>query len=200
MKVLQEEIALFDMDGTLCDYDKAMQRDMNKLKCPQEILPKDFYEKNTPRYLIERTDLIKNQPGWWENLEKFKLGFDILKITKKLGFKTYILTKGPSSKSNAWAEKVKWCKKNIPDASITITEDKGIAYGKILVDDYPTYIKRWLENRPRGLVIMPSHEYNKDFKHPNVIRYDGTNLQEIISAIKQARLRRPKENIFINKP
>jgi hypothetical protein len=26
---------------------------------------------------------------------------------------------------------------------------------------------------------MPAHEYNKDFKHPNVIRYDGTNIEEV---------------------
>tara|TARA_Y100000310_G_C20512920_1_gene729762 strand:+ start:436 stop:588 length:153 start_codon:yes stop_codon:yes gene_type:complete len=49
---------------------------------------------------------------------------------------------------------------------MTITEDKGIVYGKVLVDDYPCYIKRWLENRPRGLVIMPAHSYNRDFEHP----------------------------------
>lgn len=196
MKPIPEQIALFDMDGTLCDYNKALKKDMEEIKSPTEILPETFY--NTEKtYLKKRVDLIRSKPGWWENLEKFKRGFDVLKITKKLGFQTYILTKGPTEKSKAWEEKVNWIRKNIPDAKITITEDKGIIYGRILVDDYPLYIKRWLENRPRGLVIMPAHDYNKNFKHPNVIRYDGKNKKEIIDAIRIVRKRNPSQNLTL---
>jgi len=28
---------------------------------------------------------------------------------------------------------------------------------------------------------MPAHDYNADFKHPNLIRYDGTNIEKIRS-------------------
>lgn len=54
-----------------------------------------------------------------------------------------------------------------------------LRYGAVLVDDWPEYIRRWLENRPRGLVIMPAHEHNAGFNHPNVVRYDGTNKDEV---------------------
>jgi hypothetical protein len=62
---------------------------------------------------------------------------------------------------------------------VTITHDKGLVYGAVLVDDWPDYILKWLEHRPRGLVIMPAHDHNAGFTHHNVVRYDGTNIDEV---------------------
>ena len=125
--------------------------------------------------------MITSQVGWWLKLKKFKLGFDVLVELKKVGFKIVVLTKGPSRKFSAWSEKVEWCHKNMKEYinGVTITNDKGLVYGWVLVDDFPEYIQAWLKHRPRGLVIMPAHEHNKDFKHPNVVRYDGTNIEEV---------------------
>ena len=92
-----------------------------------------------------------------------------------------ILSKGPRSNPDAWAEKIVWCRRNMPDDDygITLTDDKGLVYGKVLVDDWPKYVGRWLTWRRRGLVVMPAHPYNAGFEHPQVVRYDGTNLQEV---------------------
>lgn len=57
-------------------------------------------------------------------------------------------------------------------------------HGKILVDDWPPYITRWLEWRPRGLVIMPTQKHNAEYTHPQVIRYDGENIEEVAKALK----------------
>ncbi len=194
-----ENIILFDMDGTLCDYDKAITEGYNKLKSPSdpEYKPFDNNITNIP-YLNERIRVIRNQPGWWTKLDKYQQGFDILAIAKELGFSIHILTKGPKSSTNAWAEKVEWVRTNLPDSqevNITISDDKGLVYGKVLVDDFPEYVERWLENRPRGLVIMPLHSWNKDFKHENVIHYDGTNNDEIKRALEIAFNRKANENI-----
>lgn len=192
-----ENVALFDMDGTLCDYEKAIIRDYNLLKGPNDPdYNFDLIEK-TP-YLKERVRIIRRQPNWWLNLEKFKLGFDILDLARELNFKINILTKGPRSAATAWSEKVQWIEKNISnrnDLNITISEDKGIVYGKVLVDDFPEYILRWLEHRKRGLVIMPASNENKNFEHPNVIRYDGTNLEQVKQALITARDRQYKEEV-----
>ena len=59
------------------------------------------------------------------------------------------------------------------DAQVTITEDKGLVYGKVLFDDWPNYITRWLKWRKRGLVLMLDHPWNQSFFHPNVIRIKG---------------------------
>lgn len=190
-----ENICLFDMDGTICDYDDAIKKDYDKLKSPND--PEyDLHIIDKTPYLKERIRLIRKEPGWWINLKKFELGFDIFNLAKELGFEINILTKSPRSSPNAWTEKVEWLKTNLSDyenINITISDDKGIVYGKVLVDDYPEYILRWLENRSRGLVIMPANLENKNFKHENVIRYDGTNLDAVKKALIIARDRQYHE-------
>jgi 5'-nucleotidase len=62
----------------------------------------------------------------------------------------------------------------LPDASITITEDKSLVYGRVLVDDFPPYVDRWLKWRKNGVAIMPAAKYNETYIHPNMIRYDGS--------------------------
>jgi hypothetical protein len=89
-----------------------------------------------------------------------------------------------------WSGKKRWIDKNLgQDVDITVTRDKGLVYGKILVDDYPKYIEKWLAHRHRGLVIMHAGVLNKGYSHPQVIRYDGTNLQQVRVALEKANLR-----------
>ncbi len=63
-------------------------------------------------------------------------------------------------------------------------------YGKVLVDDWPKYLEPWLNNRPRGIGIMPAQEWNKDFKHERVVRYTGQNLKEVRTALIWAKDRK----------
>jgi hypothetical protein len=109
-----------------------------------------------------------------------------------------ILTQGPKRNAFAWSGKKMWIDKELGEAvDITITRDKGLVYGKVLVDDYPAYIERWLRWRPRGLAIMPANDANKAFSHPQVIRYDGTNLAEIRAAMCAAKQRKPLEPLLL---
>jgi len=194
----QEQIALFDMDNTLCDYVGMMQKDLDALQGPDEAPYIVKWDGNTPEHIKRRMDLIKSQNGWWEGLEVFYLGMSVLMWAKQIGFTTHVLTKGPYKTDSAWSEKRRWCKANLPaETMLTITEDKGLTYGKILVDDYPPYIERWLKWRPRGLVIMPAHPYNESFKHPNVIRYDGINFNQVIKAMKTVFDRGPQEDLSL---
>ena len=52
---------------------------------------------------------------------------------------------------------------------------------------YPELVEfeRWLEWRPRGLVVLPAQPWNHGFSHPNAIRYDGSNLHEIRAALRR---------------
>src|SRR5581483_6811567 len=72
--------------------------------------------------------------------------------------------------------------------------------GVALYDDYPPYVEAWLRHRPRGLVVMPAHEHNRDFRHPNVVRYDGTNLAEVERAMRVALARKPGEELRLWRP
>lgn len=179
-------IALFDLDGTMADYDKALRADLEKIRSPHEPpLPDDLF--TAAPYIEARRHMITSQVGWWLKLERFQLGWDILKEVNRLGFDVSILTKGPTRKSNAWSEKIEWCAEHLPSHGVTITHDKGLVYGKVLVDDYPDYIAAWLKYRPRGQVIMPAHEFNKNFTHPQVLRYDGTNLNQVIETLSNLK-------------
>ena len=179
------KIALFDMDGTLADYDGQLIRDLKKIASPNEPPIDEVGMHTAGGYIEARRHMITSQVGWWLKLKRFELGFDIIEECKKIGYEIVVLTKGPSTKYSAWSEKVEWCNKHLKEyiKGVTITNDKGLVYGKVLVDDFPAYIEAWLKHRPRGLVIMPAHAHNKNYTNPNVIRYDGTNLDEVIKRL-----------------
>jgi len=180
MEKNSEDIALFDMDGTLCDYEKGLIESLEKLRSPLEQPLKETLSFDLPDYLRARSDLIRSSSKWWAYLPQFNLGFIIWQNARAYGYRCMVLTQGPKDNPHAWAGKKMWIDKNLGEnVDITITRDKGLVYGKILVDDWPPYITRWLEWRPRGLVIMPASKINGDFEHPQVIRYDGENMGEV---------------------
>jgi hypothetical protein len=181
-------IALFDMDGTLCDFEKSLTESMRKIQSPNEKPFVATHPKKYPDHIQNRKNLILSSVEWWANIPQLKLGFDIWNFVGLLKMRRMILTQGPKRNANAWTGKKMWIDKNIGcDTDITITRNKGLVYGKLLVDDWPEYIIDWLEWRPRGLVIMPANNNNKNFKHSQVIRYDGNNFNEVITAIREIK-------------
>ncbi|MCK5017795.1 MAG: hypothetical protein KAS32_12095 [Candidatus Peribacteraceae bacterium] len=184
----EPNVALFDMDGTLVDYDKGMFGALKAVISDEEFknLPADIHN-DLPDWLFRLKQLIYNQPGWWLNLERLRTGFQILDIAREIGFEIMILTKGPRSSPNSWKEKVEWCKLHVPDAKITITEDKSLVYGKVLVDDFPDYVLPWLKHRPRGIAIMPDHSYNSGFCHNRVLRTDGNNIETVRDILQKVK-------------
>jgi 5'-nucleotidase len=177
-------VALFDMDGTLVDFDGAMWSDLNQMRAPAEPdhtpTPDD---ENDPAWLKFRKDMIKRQPNWWVNLPRYAPGFEVYWAARDIGFGISILTKGPYNNSDAWRQKHEWCKKHVPGDTIIMSQDKSLVYGRVLVDDWPPYIEPWLKWRQRGLVIMPAHRWNEGYSHPQVIRYDGTNMVAVREAL-----------------
>jgi 5'(3')-deoxyribonucleotidase len=182
-----EKIALFDLDGTLADYDMKLLENLNSIRFDGEPLITLSNLHAQPPYIEKRRQIITRQVGWWVNLPRYAPGWRVLRIAHEIGFSCMILTKGPSTKSNAWSEKIEWCNKHLPPwiAGVTICHDKSLVYGRVLVDDYVPYIESWLNNRPRGLVIMPAHSHNENFKHKNVVRYDD-NIEEVEERLQQA--------------
>ena len=132
----KQRIALIDLDGTVCDYDKSMSSEMAKIAAPNEM-PYDEYRANFGgdiTYLNARRKLIQNQPGFWKNLEPLELGFEVVGILKDIGYSLNILTQGPRKSLNAWTEKAEWAAKYLPNVPITITQDKAFSKGRNLVE------------------------------------------------------------------
>jgi len=172
-----EPIALVDMDGVVADFDGAMRRGLKRLQSDEEgeMIALGPGEDDPP-WLKARKRLIKAQPGWWRNLKPLPLGINLYRIMVNLGYRTVVLTKGPDTSTNAWTEKVEWCQEHLPKSPVCIVGDKGLVYGRVLMDDYVPYIEQWLEWRPRGQVLMPAQPWNEDFEHPQVTRVSDCEL------------------------
>lgn len=188
-----DKIALIDLDGTVADYDMAMVEAQRALQSPGESPYAGRYtDEDEPPHFTARRRVILRQPGFWENLPRLQLGFHVVNAITDIGFSTHILTQGPRSTPEAWTEKLRWCDKYMPRVDVTITRNKSLVYGRVLVDDYAPYFTKWLEVRPRGLVVCVAHPWNEDFArlgskaHPRVFRYDGTNLDQLIPRLQEA--------------
>lgn len=203
-------IALVDMDGTIADYDTGMRVHMEDIRSPEETGPLLYHgaKEEMPEFYRNRVKLIRNQAGWWKNLLILPDGFQIVEMLKNLGYVIHVLTKGPKSSPNAFTEKVCWCSKHMPGIPVTLTEDKGMVYGRVLVDDWPPYVESWLKSRPRGLNIMPDRPWNQGFEHPNMVRaklYPDdhpnarmlSNYDEVFSALKAAFSREAGEPLVL---
>ncbi|HSX23261.1 MAG TPA: hypothetical protein VLE97_10860 [Gaiellaceae bacterium] len=186
-----EPIALFDLDGTLADFDASMRLKLAELRSPGEDPETDDtrFEEELP-YMKARRRLVKSQPGFWRDLAPIQLGFQLLEEAQAQRFLCKILTKSPRKIPAAASEKTEWCLRHVPDLPITQSEDKGLVYGKLLCDDWPEYIEQWLTWRPRGLVVAVAQRWNVgiDLRFPkNVVRFDGTNFAYVRERMQEIR-------------
>lgn len=182
----REPVALIDLDNTLADYAAAMDRDMKKIMSPDEAIV-GWHGDDVPAYITERKKLIQDQPGWWQNLAVLGLGMTLVAELGELGYRCMVLTKGPAKRNpGAWTEKVLWCREHVPMIPVTVTADKSLVYGTLLVDDFPEYIEAWLTNRPRGVVLMPAQPWNVDYRHERVLRVTFDNFKEASEVARRA--------------
>jgi hypothetical protein len=208
-------VALFDMDGTLADFDGEMVRGMSLLASPNDPPWEPEREADEAPHIRQRRRLVKSVPGFWLGLPELADGFWILRDAYNVGFRIMILSKGPSNNSMAWMEKIDWCRQHLLTPpffaddmeklrppiqhEITLTEDKGLVYGRVLVDDWPPYILKWLEWRPRGWVIMPHRRWNADFNHPQVLRFTGDeeSREKCHDILVKSFARKGKEQVYL---
>lgn len=191
-------IALFDMDATMANFELSMRIQLQKLRSRGE--PSFITEDDEPvvdlweyqrqhNHARERMRLIKRSTGFWKYLPMIRSGLDLFDAFAEAGFRTDVLTQAPKSCPSAYTEKKEWCDLYLPpDTTIHISGDKSLVYGKVLVDDWPGYVQPWLDWRPRGLVLMPSYRYNRDFEHERVIKYpvdlSQSELEDIMGKVQ----------------
>jgi hypothetical protein len=101
-----DNVGLFDLDGSLANYDKAALEGLAALKSPDEPTVEDVRDALQIPHLKARLHLICREPNWWLNLQPIPMGFQMLELAKKVGFQIHVLTQGPKTKPLAWKEKV----------------------------------------------------------------------------------------------
>jgi len=196
----EDLVALVDMDGTVADFDGAMTAELAKMHGPSEPRVGTTAGKKLPRHIYARMRAVMNDHNWWANLPRLQDGFDILAELRRLGFYIMVLTQGSKKHPGSWSAKAEWCQRHLPNDDITVMRNKGLVYGRVLVDDYPPYARLWLRNRPRGLVIMPVHAGNIKFSHKRVVKYDGTNIEDVRFALKMVAERASGEDVDYRRP
>lgn len=150
-----DKVALVDMDGTLCDFRGALDLDVAK------VLNGRGEDVKVPACVVQQIEwLVRGQAGWYRNLKPIPFGFMIVRLLQEIGFRIMIMTKSSKESKNAWSEKVAWIAEHLPEADVTVTQNKSLVYGKVLVDDYPGHFISWMEHRPRGVVVMPIQPWN----------------------------------------
>lgn len=177
----QEQIALIDLDETLVHYADIMNEELKSLAGPNETFNEYSLLSQHMPHIKKRITLVQKQKGFWYYLPQIEIGMEVYKLIEEVGFKTFILTKGPWIATNAWTEKFEWCKEYVPNSSVILSEEKSLVYGKVLFDDWPEYVNKWLTWRPRGLVLMLENMYNKHYNHKQVVKVlrDGSNLDVV---------------------
>lgn len=160
---LPDNVALLDMDGTVCDWHNKLEKDLEETLGPDK-------DRVTPETRTKVEHLIRSKPGWYLNLEPLPLGIKIAETLRDIGFRIMVATKATPKATNAWSEKAAWCMKHLPYAEVSVSQDKTLMYGKILVDDYEKFTSPWLERRPRGYVLLPDQPWNQGYEHARVKR------------------------------
>lgn len=167
----RKPIALFDMDGSLADFDHRMREELLKIKSDYEPDPGYIFWHGLPKHIFPRMELIWSQPGWWLSLPPIEMGINAFNYAEEKGFECHIVTKGPRGCTIAWKEKVEWCQRYLGHSvPIHITSNKGMIRGDILYDDYPKFVLEWLTATPEGVALVPLSEVSKDFEHNKVIK------------------------------
>jgi len=115
-------IVYVDMDGVLVDFESGISK-----------LTKDEQELFKGKY-----DLI---PGIFSTMDPIYGAIDGIRTLCKIpDVEVYILSTAPWGNSSAWADKVDWIKKYIPEFEkrLILTHHKDLCRGNVLIDDRET--------------------------------------------------------------
>lgn len=185
----EKPVALVDMDGTLCDYHNALQRDMTAV----------MEDTVVPQAIRERIEgLVKSKPGWYRNLKPLPIGIAIYKMLREIGFQVVICSKGSRWSKNSWTEKMEWVEEHLDgDVLVNLTQVKQIVYGRVFVDDYPSHFLPWMNHRPRGIVIVPDQTWNQDLKNDGSVPNFEDRIHRVRSLEDVQKIRPVLEKAYL---
>jgi 5'-nucleotidase len=180
-------VALIDLGDTLADCTPALRAALSCLRQPGEH-EGDEALVPLPPYLESRRRAVMSAPGFWRELAPRASGFELLVLLRDAGFRSHVLTKGPYDAPQVWADKVAWCRANLPGVPVIVTDDKARVHGHVLVDDWLPYVERWQRQWPAGLAIVPAQPWNIHAQSgPRCVRDDGNDRDAIIAALRNCR-------------
>ena len=182
-----QPIALLDLGGTLCDCSASLRDGLALLAGPNDPTEGESAEVAAAN-LEARRRLVMGAPGFWRDLPPLAAGFELLELVREQGFSVHVVTKGPHDVPDAWADKVRWCRRHLPDVPVVVTDSKTLVFGHVLIDDWPPYVHDWQRQWPEALAVVPVHPWNHDLPvGARVLRYDGANRPQVREALRELR-------------
>lgn len=137
----RKKIILVDMDGVLCDYEKALL-EQAKEKLGLTPISKNIVfntELNFETKHQTSIDDLTHEEGFFENLKPFPGAIEAIKEMDKDPDVELFICSAPKKKSIfCHSEKFKWlmkyCGQKIAQ-KLVLTRDKTLVYGDFLIDD-----------------------------------------------------------------
>ena len=126
-----EKLTIFiDMDGVLCNFDKAAQEMKEKLPFETELKPSATYESSDKGFKFDEVlDFSTFEPmaGAIESVQKLT----------DMGHDLFIATTPPWNHPTAWGQKRNWVEEHLPQLKrkMFLTHRKDLLIGDVLIDD-----------------------------------------------------------------
>jgi hypothetical protein len=89
------KVFLFDLDGSLADYDGTLLADLERMRSPAEPPVAELRAAFAQPHLRARIDAATARPGWWAGLPPLEAGMAVYRLAKGIGFDCQVLTKMP---------------------------------------------------------------------------------------------------------
>ena len=119
-----------DMDGVLCNFDKAAQEMKEKLPFETELKPSATYESSDKGFKFdEALD--------FSTFEPMTGAIEAVQSLIDMGHDLFIATTPPWNHPDAWGQKRNWIEKHFPTLKrkMFLTHRKDLLIGDILIDD-----------------------------------------------------------------
>jgi 5'(3')-deoxyribonucleotidase len=127
---MQKLTIYIDMDGVLCNFDKAAQEMKEKLPFETELKPSATYESLDKGFKFDEVlDFSMFEP--------IPEALDSVQKIIDMGHEVYIATTPPWNHPDAWGQKRDWVEKHLPalKRKMFLTHRKDLLIGDILIDD-----------------------------------------------------------------
>lgn len=182
-------LAFIDMDGVLCDYNKAIHQ---RFKIDPSVYtnPVNLGRFELASILAEQYNIpkgvfySKRGDTFYENLEWTPEGQDLLKLLEShFGKENCYIFTNPGLNAEDWASKVRWLQNNtkgyVSKGRVLMGKPKWVAAnsGSYLFDDKDSNIKEF--NEAGGIGVLIPRQWNSAFSEANnVLDLVKTRLSE----------------------
>mgnify|MGYP003652645050 FL=1 len=148
---MEKLIIYIDMDGVLCNFDKAAQDMREKLPFETELKPSATYESSDKGFKFdEALDFSKFEP--------MPDALDSVQKIIDMGHEVYIATTPPWGNPDAWGQKRNWVEEHLPQLKrkMFLTHRKDLLIGDVLIDDstyrgQPEFSGTWFHFGKNGM-------------------------------------------------